>query len=187
MRLPRDLVSDARKRIPSAAAVLGPVTVENVYDLAPCWRPLVLDLAKAVQVEWHAVQSHADALSWLANSKVQVVLHDPLQPTLEAVSCANPKHEALEALRWARELLSTGRVSPGEIAITAATVDEWDDHIRALVNDSHLPIHFVHGCAALSTFAGQQAAALATVLLHGLSRDRVTRLVQLCRKFLRGA
>jgi len=73
-------------------------------------------------------------------------------------------------------------VSPGEIAIAAATVDEWDDHIRALVNDSHLPIHFVHGCAALSTFAGQQAAALATVLLHGLSRDRVIRLVHLCRK-----
>jgi len=182
MRLPRDLASDARKRSSSAAAVLGPVTVENVYDLAPCWRPLVLDLAKAVHVEWHAVRSNADALSWLANSKVQVVLHDPLQPTLEAVSCANPKHEALEALRWARELLSTGRVSPGEIAIAAATVDEWDDHVRALANDSHLPIHFVHGCAALSTFTGQQAAALATVLLHGLSRDRVTRLVQLCRK-----
>jgi hypothetical protein len=182
MRLPQDLVSDARKSISIAPAVLGPVTVENVYDLAPCWRPLVLDLAKVVHVEWHVVRSHADGLSWLANSKVQVVLHDPLQPTLEAVSCATPKHEALEALRWARELLSTGRVSPGEIAIAAATVDEWDDHIRALVNDSHLPIHFVHGCAALSTFTGQQAAALATVLLHGLSRDRVTRLVQLCRK-----
>ena len=182
MRLPRDLVSDARKRITSAAAVLGPVTVESVYDSAPCWQPLVLDLAKIVHVEWHAVRSHADALSWLANSNVQVVLHDRLQPTLEAVSCANPKHEALEALRWARELLSTGRVSPGEIAIAAATVDEWDDHMRAVASDSHLPIHFVHGCAALSTFTGQQAAALATVLLHGLSRDRVIRLVQLCRK-----
>ncbi len=182
MRQPRDLVSQARKRISSAAAVLGPVTVENVYDLAPCWRPLILDLAKSVHVEWHAVRSHADALSWLAKSKVQVVLREPLQPNLEAVSCANPKHEVLEALRWARELLSTGQVSPGEIAIAATTVDEWDDHIRVLVNDSHLPIHFVHGCAALSTFTGQQAAALAMVLHHGLSRDRVIHFVQLCRK-----
>ena len=182
MRLPRDLVSEARRSISSAAAVLGSVTVENVYDLAPCWRPLVLDLAKVVHVEWHILRGHADNLSWLAHSKVQVVLHDPVQPALEAASCANPKHEALEALRWARELLSSGRVTPGEIAIATATVDEWDDYIRALVNDSHLPIHFVHGCAALSTFTGQQAAALATVLLHGLSRDRIIRLVQLCRK-----
>jgi hypothetical protein len=182
MRLPRDLVAEARKRIATAGAVLGPVTVENVYDLAPCWRPLVIDLAKVVNVEWHAVRSHADDLAWLANSKVQLVLRDPLQPALEAVSCANPKHEALESLRWARELLATGQARPGEIAIAAATTDEWDDHIRAIVSDSSLPVHFAHGRAALSTFTGQQAAALATVLLHGLSRDRVTRVVQLCRK-----
>jgi hypothetical protein len=182
MRLPRELVGEARKRISSAAAVLGPVSGENVYDVAPCWRQLILDLANVVHVEWYVAPTEADALSWLANSKVQLVLRAPLKPAIEAVSCANPKHEALEALRWARELLATGRVSPGEIAIAAATVDEWDDHIRALVNDSHLPVHFVHGCAALSTFPGQQAAALATVLLHGLSRDRVIRLMQLCRR-----
>ena len=182
MRLPRDLVCDARKRISRAAAVLGPVVIQNVYDVAPCWRQLILDLANVVQVEWHIAATDTDTCSWLANSKVQVVLHDPLQPTFEVLTCANPKHEALEALRWARELISTGLVSPGEIAIAAATVDEWDDHIRAIVNDSQLPVHYVHGCAALSTFTGQQAAALAMVLLHGLSWDRVIRLVQLCRK-----
>jgi hypothetical protein len=182
MRLPRELVNDARKNISRAAAVLGPVTVENVCDLAPCWQPLILELANVVPVEWHVIRSHAESLVWLTNSRIRVVFREPLQPNFETVSCANPKQEALEALRWARELLSTGQARPGEIAIAATTVEEWDDHFRIIANDSQLPVHFVHGVAALSTFSGQQAAALAEVLLGGLSRDRMFRLVQLCRK-----
>jgi hypothetical protein len=182
MRLPRDLASEARKRISKAAAVLGPVTVRNVYEVAPCWRQMLLDLSGVVRLEWHVVGTGADAPPWLEKSKVEVVAHAPLEPAREAVSCANPKQEALEALRWARELLATGEARPGEIALGAATVEEWDDHMRAMASDSGLPVHFVHGRAALSVYTGQQAAALATVLLHGLGRDRVIRLVQLCRK-----
>src|ERR1017187_1580891 len=106
MRLPRELVNDARKNISRAAAILGPVIVENVYDLAPCWQPLIVELANVVSVEWHVIRSHAESLVWLTNSRIRVVFREPLQPNFETVSCANPKQEALEALRWARELLS---------------------------------------------------------------------------------
>jgi len=47
------------------------------------------------------------------------------------------------------------------------------------VADSQLPVHFVHGCSATSTFPGQQASSLATVMLEGLSHDRVVRALRL--------
>ena len=48
-----------------------------------------------------------------------------------------------------------------------------------LVADSQLPLHLVRGRSATSTFPGQQAASLATVLLQGLSHDRVVRALRL--------
>ena len=61
------------------------------------------------------------------------------------------------------------------IAIVAASVEDWDDHFRALVADSRAAVHFAHGVPAVSGYAGQQCAALAEVMLHGLSHDRVIR------------
>jgi hypothetical protein len=51
--------------------------------------------------------------------------------------------EALEALRWARELIATGRARPEEIAIAAASPEEWDDHFLALGDMSDLDLHFI--------------------------------------------
>src|ERR1035437_7509703 len=53
------------------------------------------------------------------------------------------------------------------------------EDFRVLVADSPLPLHCVHGRSATSTFPGQQAASLATVLLEGLSHDRVVRALRL--------
>jgi hypothetical protein len=39
---------------------------------------------------------------------------------------------SLEALRWARELIASSRARPAEIAIAAASLEEWDDHFLAL-------------------------------------------------------
>ena len=97
-------------------------------------------------------------------------------------SCASPRHEALEALRWARELIASGRARPEEIAIAAASPEEWDDHFLALSDMSGLDLHFVHGRKVLTTPDGQLAAAIAEVLLRGFSHTRMVRLASLLRR-----
>lgn len=79
-------------------------------------------------------------------------------------------------MRWARQLLATGRARAQEIAICAASTDEWDDYMLTLAKGASLPIHLSSGLPALSTGEGQACAALADVLLNGLSQDRVRRL-----------
>jgi hypothetical protein len=102
-------------------------------------------------------------------------------PEIRTESCASPRHEALEALRWARELIASGRARPEEIAIAAASPEEWDDHFLALSDMSGLDLHFVHGRKVLTTPDGQLAAALAEVLLRGFSHTRMVRLASLLR------
>jgi hypothetical protein len=76
-------------------------------------------------------------------------------------------------------LIVSGRAQPHEIAIVASATEDWDEDFRVLVADSQLPLHLVHGRSATSTFPGQQAGSLATVLLEGLSHDRVVRALRL--------
>jgi hypothetical protein len=99
---------------------------------------------------------------------------------LTPISCADPHHEVVEALRWVRGLLAAGRARPNEIAITATSPDTWDEHFLALSADTGLRVHFSHGIPALSARDGQRCAALADVLLRGLSEARVRRLMSLC-------
>ena len=94
----------------------------------------------------------------------------------EIVSCASPRAEAVEALRWIRELIASGRARPDEIAVCATATEDWDDHMLVLAADAGLPLHFSHGVPALASREGQVCAALADVLLNGLSQDRVRRL-----------
>jgi hypothetical protein len=47
-----------------------------------------------------------------------------------------------------------------------------------LAHDSDLPIYFSHGRPALSTWEGQGCAALAEVLINGLSQDRIRRVLR---------
>ncbi len=180
MLLPRDLASAALSNISSANVVLGPVTVEGVCDLVSCWRQLIRELANVVPVKWHALDG--EDLRWLGGSTVEIVRHEAQGATPEAVVCANPRHEAMEALRWARELIVSGKARPDEIGITAASVEPWDDQMRVIADEGGLPVCFAHGRGGLSTFPGQQAAAIADVLLRGLSRSRVVRVISLCRQ-----
>ena len=53
--------------------------------------------------------------------------------------------EVVEALRWARRLISSGTAIPSEIAIASASTAPWDDHVFALAADAGLRVHFVHG------------------------------------------
>jgi hypothetical protein len=96
------------------------------------------------------------------------------QPVL--FSCANPQHEVIEAFRWIRELLATGTARPEEIAISAASPADFDDHVLALSRDSEIPVYFAHGTKAVVGWDGQIAAALAEVLVKGISQEKIRRL-----------
>jgi ribosomal protein L7Ae-like RNA K-turn-binding protein len=181
MKTPRELARLARERIQHAPAALGSITVRNVYVVPKCWREWILELSKATPMEWHALSTMRDELKWLEQSPIQVNWAEAFNPHPGILSCANPKHEVIEAFRWARKLIASGEAEPGQIAIASASTEEWDDHVQTLAEDSQLPIHIVHGRKALSSFAGQQCAALAEVLFHGLSHERVKRVIQLCR------
>jgi hypothetical protein len=77
-----------------------------------------------------------------------------------------------------RALLAKG-ISASDIAIAAASPGDYDDHAFSTARDANLPIHFVHGVKALTTADGQASAALAEVLVKGLSQERVRRLLSL--------
>ena len=57
---------------------------------------------------------------------------EPQAPEVVAVRAATAYHEAIEALRWARELVSSGTATPAEIAIASVWPAEYDDHLLAL-------------------------------------------------------
>lgn len=159
--------------------VLGPIDVRSVPDLDPIWRSFIVRLADFVPVTWHLGQFRPP--EWLTDTPITVTSQSDLAPEVLRVSCANPRHEALEALRWARRLVAAGQARPEDIAIATPAPQEWDNHLAAIASDAGLPLAFIHGRPALATRDGQAAAALAEVLLDGLSQTRVRRAMALVR------
>jgi hypothetical protein len=140
----------------------------------PIWRPLINGLREVIQVEWDA-PAFCEA-SWFHGTPRHATAKDRKR---RGVSCADPHHEALEAMRWARELLASERARASDIAIATTNTVAWDDYMLALVSASSLPLCFVHGRPALATRDGQRCAALADALRSGLSQARVRRLLSL--------
>ncbi len=171
--IPTDLRDAAIDRIAHAKALLGSVQVEGLSDIDLVWRPLFIRLSQEVNVSWRAVGS-ADR-AWFSGTMEAAPETSP--KTLTGEVAADPRAEVVEALRWARALLSRGDVLASDIALTAAVPSAWDDHFLVLAADAGLPVHFSHGVPALSTRDGQACAALADVLIKGLSQDRVRRLI----------
>jgi hypothetical protein len=169
---PRDLRDAALQRVTHAPVVLGPVELDHVVHVAPAWRKLLNVLARNVRLTW--LNPGAADLAWFAGGVDCDSRPSPADPKI--VSCATPRAEAVEALRWMRELIASGRARPEEIAICATATEDWDDHMLVLAADAGLPLHFSHGVPALASREGQACAALADVLLNGLSQDRVRRL-----------
>lgn len=178
MMRPVDLVAAAHPRLQHAATVLGPVDIVGVAEFAPCWRPLLIALAEHTLVTWAAGPRQTPA--WLEASPVVVTTHPALEPAVTAVSAATVYHEAIEAIRWVRTLLASGQAQPAEIAIAAASTADYDDHFLALRADANLDLHFVHGIQATTVREGQAAAALADIVIRGLSQTRMRRLTALC-------
>ena len=174
MKRPRDLVQLAQARIRHAPAVLGPMEVHGHSEMSPCWRELLKALAEVVPVVWVAGPRYVPA--WLEGSKIEVQRSNQKDAAIALFACATPQHEVLEAFRWMRALIASGTARPEEIAIAAASPADFDDHVIALSRDANLPIHFVHGIKAVATATARLRAALADVLVKGISQERVRRL-----------
>ena len=177
MKRPSELVERACARIQHAAVVLGPIEIHGHSEMSLCWRPLLEALAKTVLVTW--VAGPRSVPLWLEDKKIAIRREKPDPPQPLLFSCAHPQHEVLEAFRWMRDLLASGKAKPEDIAISAVSPAYFDDHIMALSSDTNLRFHFVHGIKAVTVRDGQAAAALAEALIKGISHERVRRLFAL--------
>jgi len=177
MLRPVDLASQALARIHHAPALFGDIHIQGISELSPCWRELLFALAGTTPVRWNA--GPRSVPGWLEGSTVEVVRSEPATPDVEAVSAANGYHEAIEALRWARELIASGAAKPSEIAIAAAAPAAYDDEFMALRADANIDLHFVHSIRVVTTRDGQTAAALADILVRGVTQGHLRRLATL--------
>lgn len=178
MMRPVDIVTAATSRIAHAPTVIGPMEIVGLTELSPCWRPLLKALTAHIPVQWTAGPRTVPA--WLEDTGVSVSRAPAESPPLGAVSAATAYHEAIEAMRWVRSLLASG-VAPSEIAIATASPADYDDHFLALRADANIDLHFVHGVRTVTAREGQAAAALADIVVRGLSQSRLRRLAALCR------
>ena len=71
-----------------------------------------------------------------------------------AVSASTAYHEAIEAIRWARRLIASGKAEPADIAIASVNPLITMTHFLALRADANLDLHFVHGVKVTSLQRG---------------------------------
>ena len=181
MMRPADLVAAGSERLEHAPALFGPIEIVGITELSPVWQPLLHAIAGHVPVRW--IAGPRPVPDWLDGQAIEIVRDEPQSPEVAAVSAATAYHEAVEAMRWARQLLASGRAEPAEIAIASATPADYDDHLLALRADASLDLHFVHGVKVTASREGQAAAALADILLRGVSQTRMRRLNTLLRAY----
>ena len=84
MMRPADLVAAALVRLQHAPALIGPVEVVGLTELAPCWRPLLRGLATRVPVRWVAGPRSVPA--WLEGCGIQNESADAQAPQIMSVS-----------------------------------------------------------------------------------------------------
>ena len=178
MMRPADLVAVGRARLDHAATLFGPIEIVGITELSPVWRPLLHAIAGRVPVRW--IAGPRPVPDWLDGDLIEIVQTPPQTPEVSAVSADTAYHEAVEALRWARLLIASGMAEPADIAIAAVAPADYDDHFLALRADANLDLHFVHGVKVTASREGQ-AAALADIMLRGLSQTRTRRLNTLLR------
>lgn len=164
--LPRPLRDAAVERVRFASTLFGSISLEGLVDVEPVWRPLLVALSAHLEVSWSAPAKLGR--DWFPGQVSVPTTESP--KVIRGELIADPRAEVVEALRWARQLLSSG-VSASDIAITAASTPTWDEHMQVLAGHAELPIHFSHGLPALGSWEGQSCAALADVLGNGISKS----------------
>ena len=120
MKRPKELVELACSGIHHAPAVIGPVEIHGHSEMPPCWQSLLAGLTTTVPVVW--VAGTRSPPNWLDKMKIDVRREARGDPELCLFSCATPQHEALDAFRWMRELIASGKARPEEIALGAASL-----------------------------------------------------------------
>lgn len=130
MMRPADLVVAALQRLDHAVTLFGPIEIVGITELSPCWRPLLHAIAARVQVCWNA--GPRSVPDWLDTGIIEVVRTEPQAPEIVTVSAATAYHEAIEALRWARQLIASGEAEPSDIAIASVTPGDYDDYFLTL-------------------------------------------------------
>ena len=177
MMRPADLVTAGMQRLDHAVAIFGPIDIVGITELSPSWRPLLHAFAAHVRIRW--IAGPRPVPQWLDGGTIDIVRTEPHAPETFVVSASTTYHEAIEAVRWARQLISSGKAEPADIAISSVAPADYDDHFLALRGDANLDLHFVHGINVTACREGQAAAALADILMRGLSQTRVRRLAAL--------
>jgi hypothetical protein len=177
MMRPTDIVTAALRRLDHAEALFGPIEIVGITELSPCWRPLLHAIAARLSVRWSAGPRSVPA--WLDGEVIAIDRTKPCSPSIDAVSAATAIHEVIESLRWARSLIALGAAEPSDIAIASVNPADYDDHLLALRADANFDIHFTHGVKVTACREGQAAAALADILVRGLSQTRMRRLAGL--------
>ena len=182
MKRPVDLRDLAVKRAHLSARIFGQITIKGMTNLHPVWQSLILTIAEhqpeRKPVIWEA--GPRGTPEWLSD-KIKVVRSFPTTPESAAVTCANARHEVVEAIRWVRQLMING-VDGSDIAIATTSTSAYDDIFTSAAAEASLKIHLVHGMSSIHSADGQACAALADILLRGISQKRVRRLIELCRK-----
>ncbi|GIK96272.1 MAG: hypothetical protein BroJett029_04810 [Alphaproteobacteria bacterium] len=178
MRRPVELRRLALERLAHAPAILGPVRIVGRTEMSPVWRPLMAALARVVLVTW--VAGARAVPPWLDPAIEAERAVSPVGPR-RVYSCGDGAHEALEAIRWAKDWIAGGPANPEEIAICAAAPAAFDAEMASLADAAGLPVHFIHGRRAVEGREGQEAAALADILLAGPSLQRFRRLAGFAR------
>ena len=178
MLRPVDIVKRAQNRINNAPNILGSIEIDGITELSPCWRPLIHDLAKKIPIIWSSGPRQVP--EWVQQSNVKISATLAQEPNVQIVSAATPYHEVIESLRWMRALIASGTAKPEEIAIATVSPNVYDDYFLALQSDANLDFHFVHGIKATAQKDGQMAAALADIVVRGLSLSSFKRLTSVC-------
>ena len=174
---PADLVALAVSRIQHAPMALGTVIFRNMTDLHPVWRALFDSMVGRVPVIWDAGPRTLPAFVERRQG-VTCETGKEVTPNIRGVSCASERHEVIEAVRWVRETILSG-VCPSQIAVATTSMQTYDDVVASVIAETDAPIHMTSGVPALLTPQGQAAAALADVMLRGISQKRISRLFSL--------
>ena len=78
---PPDLVAKALQRLEHAATLFGPIEVRGITELSPCWRPLLLAIARKTPVRWLAGPRPVPA--WLDGSAVEIRTTERQRPAIQ--------------------------------------------------------------------------------------------------------
>lgn len=179
LKRPSELRDLAIARAKFTSMIFGRVEIKNMTNLHPVWQPLVEAMARHHQptepMIWNA--GPRPVPDWVLPI-CEVRRSGASSPQLTAQTSANARHEVVEAIRWLRQRLASS-ATPGSLAIAAASPAAYDDLFVAAAAEADIQIHFVHGISAIHTPDGQTAAALADILLRGISQKRVRRLLDL--------